>query len=97
MKRAIKEFNIRFTNHASIRSRERAISPEEIEEVILGWEVIERYSKEEVLLWGGSQGRIIHVVCRIDEANKIILVLTVYCPKDNYFTPESNYRKRRKR
>jgi len=36
MKRAIKEFNIRFTNHASIRSRERAISPEEIEEVILG-------------------------------------------------------------
>lgn len=96
IKNKIRQFSINIKEHGEVRWRERCISPFDIERIVYEWNIIEEYSDGVVILWGKTDNsRIIHVVCEINEFAKIIDVITTY-PPDERFTPESNYRERRK-
>jgi len=96
-KEEIKDFKIRYQKeHGELRWRERSIPPDEIEEIVREWEVIESYPDGRFLLWGRlDNNRFVHVPCYPDSQTKIIWVETSYYPYDKEFTSESDYRERK--
>ncbi len=92
-----KEFIIRFQRgHGELRWRERSIPPDEIEEIVRQWDVIEDTKDGRYLLWGELENsRFVHIPCEPDFKTKIIWVRTSYYPDDENFTAESNYRERK--
>ncbi len=97
LREKVKEFAIRFQRgHGELRWRERSIPPDEIEDIVRQWDVIDDTKDGRYLLWGELDNkRIIHIPCFLDMQTKIIWVLTVYYPDDENFTMESNYRVRK--
>jgi len=96
IKKEVKAGDYRLTVHAFERCVERDISPNELKEVILQGEIIERYPEDKYgpscLIWGITEkGRILHVQCSVNPA----WVITAYDPTLNPEEWNANFKRRR--
>jgi hypothetical protein len=88
----------RFTIHSLERRIERSITKSDIEEAILGGDIIEDYPEDKygpscLILGFTRQGRPIHVQCSLDP----IWIITCYDPSVKPLEWDENFAKRRQR
>jgi hypothetical protein len=90
----------RLTKHATIVRLERDITIAELEQALLGGEIIERYPNDQpypsclVLGWLTS-GDPLHVVCSKGNVEPALRIVTLYEPEDARW--ESDYRTRKRK
>jgi len=94
---AIREGKYRLTVHAIIRSKERGISARDMEEAILGGEIIEEYPDDKpfpscLIVGRTSGGRPLHVVCSLAPVSDII---TFYFPDEKQWINDYRIRRRK--
>jgi len=89
--------NIEWRRHALERMLQRGIYRDEVKEALLEGEIIEKYETDvpfESALFFHSKAKTLHVVASLDEANKILYVITAYEPDIAHF--EDDLKTRRK-
>lgn len=96
IRKKVKAGDYRLTVHAFERCVERDISPNELKEVILLGEIIERYPEDKYgpscLIWGITEKRrILHVECSVNPA----WIITAYDPTLNPEEWNANFKRRR--
>ncbi len=97
---SVKNNNFRMTEHATMQRIERNITVENIKQVLLDGEIIERNPKSKpypsclVLGWLKS-GDPLHVKCSMGTKEPRLRIVTVYEPSDEEW--ESDYKTRKKR
>jgi hypothetical protein len=96
IRKKVKAGDYRLTVHAFERCVERDISPNELKEVILLGEIIERYPEDKYgpscLIWGITEKRrILHVQCSVNPA----WIITAYDPTLNPEEWNANFKRRR--
>lgn len=79
IKQMVKDRKIRWTNHIIIRLFQRNISQEDIENVLLNGEIIEKYESdypyESCLVYGiNLNSKVIHIVCGLNEIELWIII-----------------------
>lgn len=94
---AIRNGKYRLTVHAIVRSKERGITIQDMEEAILGGEIIEEYPDDKpfpscLILGRTSDGRPLHVVCSLAPVSDII---TFYFPDEKQWIDDYRIRRRR--
>jgi hypothetical protein len=95
----VNEGQIEWRKHALERMISRGISRNDVLEVLLNGEVIERYDDSKpfpsMLISGKANGRAIHVVVAHDVENERQLLITVYEPDRLHFGEDLKTRKKR--
>lgn len=81
----INEWDVQYRVHATKRMFQRNVNEEDVREVLLSGDIIERYENDfpfpSVLINGHSGcGRCLHVVLGIDVTEKRLYIITVYEP-----------------
>ncbi len=87
----IDEWDVQYRVHATKRMFQRNVDEEDVREVFLNGDIIERYEDDfpfpSVLISGRSGfGRCLHVVIGIDIAERRFYVITVYEPDPKKWT-----------
>ena len=87
--KALQEGNIVWRRHVLEKMLERGIPRNEVLQVLLNGEVIQRYDEDKpfpsMLVLGFSVDRPLHVVASFDENNQVVFVITTYEPDLNIF------------
>jgi Domain of unknown function (DUF4258) len=95
---ALQEGNIVWRRHVLEKMLERGISRNEVLQVLLNGEVIQRYDEDKpfpsMLVLGFSVDRPLHVVASFDENNQVVFVITTYEPDLNIFEDDFKTKKR---
>ena len=87
-----------YSNHAVKQMFQRSISTEEVEYVITNGETLKEYPADNPypskLLFAFCENRPLHAVCSFNEAERIIIIVTVYEPSTEIW--ENDFRTRKK-
>lgn len=82
IKELVSKEKVQIRHHARIRMRNRGIKVDDLVDVLIYGEVIEKYTDDRpypsYLIYGESNGRPIHVICAISEIE--IIIITAYEP-----------------
>ena len=92
----IREGKYRLTVHAAVRSKERGITTQDMEDAILNGEIVEEYPEDKpfpscLILGRTRDGLPLHVVCSLAPVSDIV---TLYYPDEKRWI---DYRLRRRR
>ena len=87
----INEWDVQYRVHATKRMFQRNVDEEDVREVLLNGDIIERYEDDfpfpGVLISGRSGcGRCLHVVVGIDISERRLYIITVYEPDPKKWT-----------
>lgn len=96
--KALQEGNIVWRRHVLEKMLERGISRNEVLQVLINGEVIQRYDEDKpfpsMLVLGFSLDRPLHVVASFDEKEQVVFVITTYEPDLNIFEDDFKTKKR---
>ena len=88
-----------FSGHAVQRMFERALSKDDVVDVIREGEVVEHYAKDtpypSCLMLGYARTTPIHVVVGIDEPQETVIVITGYVPDPALWSDDFRTRRQR--
>lgn len=96
---SLRRGRVQWRLHAQERMMERGIWREEVTQIVLTGEVIEANTPAKpfpsFLIYGSTNGRLLHVLIGWDELNDMVFVVTAYVPDDAHFEADMKTRKRR--
>lgn len=91
--------NVVFSQHAFTRMFEREISPEVVKRATQAGEVIENYPDDHpypsALLLSFEDGRALHVVVGVDEAEATCHIVTAYWPDHSMWSADFKVRRKK--
>lgn len=91
----VKNKNIKWTEHCSLRMFERIIHKSDVQNAILNGEIIEYYPNDfpypSCLISGLANNTSLHIVCSI--STDYLYIITVYYPNDIKWNLETKRRK----